>query len=136
MKYRFSDETFSMNQVDGKSQEYDLSVSPAKGGFKFIRTQGCPWKLPPPAKCYGFPDQVRAYFQNASFLSDLELQLEKLFGRIFYLGPLREYPKRQYPWAGGRPLLQLNGKGRVALDAAGAGPLRQHHELAERLLWR
>lgn len=103
MKYRFSDETFGMTQIDGKSQEYDLSVSPAKGGFKFIRTQGRPWKLPPPAKCYGFPDQVRAYYQNASFLSDLELQLEKLFDRIFYLGPLREYPKRQYPWAGAQP---------------------------------
>lgn len=116
MKYRFSGKTFGMAQVSGRSLEYDLSVSPARGEFKFIRTQGRPWKLPPPVKCYGFPDQVRAYYQNASFLSDLELQLEKLFGRIFYLGPLREYPKRQYPWAGAQPA-DMGRRGERVVDA-------------------
>ena len=50
MKYGFANETFGMNQARGKPLEYDLESS-----FKFLRTQGRRWKLPPPAKCYGFP---------------------------------------------------------------------------------
>ncbi len=115
MEYRFSDQTFGMKQLAGKALEYDLVESPQKG-FRFIRAQGRPWRLPPPVKCYGFPDQVRAYFQNASFLSDLELQFEELFSNLFYLGPLREYPKRQYSWAGAQPA-DMGRRGERVVDA-------------------
>jgi predicted ATPase len=111
MQYRFSDETFGMTQVSGKKLAYGL-----QSGFKFLRAPGRVWKLPPPAKCYGFPDQVRAYYQNASFLSDLELQFEELFARVFYLGPLREYPKRQYAWAGAQPA-DMGRRGERVVDA-------------------
>jgi hypothetical protein len=113
MKYSFADKTFGMRQSEEKKQEYDL-LSPE--GFKFVRTQGRPWKLPPPAKCYGFPDQVRAYYQNAGFLSDFELQLEEQLGRTFYLGPLREYPRRQYSWAGVQPA-DVGRRGERVVDA-------------------
>lgn len=116
MRYRFADMTFAMAQATGKAQAYDLSVSPRTRDFKFVRTQGRPWKLPPPAKCYGFPDQVRAYYQNAGFLSDLELQFEELFARLFYLGPLREYPRRQYSWAGAQPA-DMGRRGERVVDA-------------------
>jgi AAA ATPase domain/Protein of unknown function (DUF3696) len=56
-----------------------------------------------PVKSYAFPDQARTYFQNASFLSKLELALENQLDSIFYLGPLREFPKRDYHWASSRP---------------------------------
>jgi predicted ATPase len=73
-------------------------------GFELQRIVGRPLaKLPPPVKCYGFPDQVRASYQNAGQLADLELAFEKLFQRVFYLGPLREYPQREYTWAGSQP---------------------------------
>ncbi|HET7201413.1 MAG TPA: DUF3696 domain-containing protein [Burkholderiales bacterium] len=111
MEYRFAGDTFAMTQMSRKAPEYDL-----KSRFKFVRTQGRPWKLPPPVKCYGFPDQVRAYYQNASFLSDLELQFEELFSRLFYLGPLREYPKRQYSWAGAQPA-DMGRRGERVVDA-------------------
>jgi hypothetical protein len=62
MKYRFSDTTFGMTQVSDKKLEYDL-----KSGFKFSRAQGRKWKLPPPTKFYGFPDQVRTIKTRASF---------------------------------------------------------------------
>ncbi len=101
MEYRFAGSAFGMKPAAGKSNEFDLYQSGRS--FEFVRVRGRPWKLPPPAKCYGFPDQVRAYYQNASFLSDLELQFEQLFSRVFYLGPLRDYPKRQYQWAGAQP---------------------------------
>lgn len=101
MRYRFAGGEFSMRPTGNTTTEFDLHHT--HSNFKFVRVQGRPWKLPPPAKCYGFPDQVRAYYQNASFLSDLELQFEQLFARVFYLGPLRDYPKRQYQWAGAQP---------------------------------
>lgn len=69
-----------------------------------------------PTKCYGFPDQVRAFYQNAGFLSDFELAFETLFKNISYLGPLREYPKRQYTWAGARPT-DMGQRGERVVDA-------------------
>ena len=76
--------------------------------------------LPPPIKCYGFPDQVNAYFQNAGFVSDLELSFEDQLHRTYYLGPLREVPQPAYPWTGARPTdVGYNGAGAVpALLAA------------------
>jgi len=98
--YHFGGGLFFMKaRSDGRG--YDL-VSQYKG-FDFVRARGRPWGLPAPSRCYGFPDEVRAYYQNAGFLSDFELEFEKLFGRVFYLGPLREHPQRQYTWAGARP---------------------------------
>ena len=69
-----------------------------------------------PVKCYGFPDQARAYYQNAGFLSDFEFELEQLCNRVFYLGPLREYPRRQYPWAGAQPT-DMGRRGERVIDA-------------------
>ena len=31
------------------------------------------------------------------------LYFKEFFGRIYYLGPLREYPRREYTWAGNEP---------------------------------
>lgn len=67
------------------------------------RMVGRKWPIPEPVKCYGFPDQVNAYFQNAGFVSEIELEFEQQLGRTFYLGPLREEPRRDYTWTGVRP---------------------------------
>lgn len=72
-------------------------------GFNAIRHQGRPLDLPPPVKCYGFPDEVGGNYQNLGFLSDFVLAFENLFSDITYLGPLREYPRRSYIWSGERP---------------------------------
>ena len=56
------------------------------------RMVGRKWPIPQPVKRDGFPDEVNAYFQNAGFVSEIELELEKRLGRTFYLGPLREEP--------------------------------------------
>lgn len=85
--------------------EYELAAT-IKGDSEFLtrRGPGRAWPLPPPVRCYGFPDEVSAYFRNADFVSELELELEKQLGnRLFYLGPLRSYPERQYTWQGSRP---------------------------------
>lgn len=101
MIYRFADAEFGMRPLADHPGEYELTSTHKRGTFK--RVKGRAWNLPQPAKCYGFPDQVRAYFQNAAFLSDFELAFEKLAASIYYLGPLREYPKREYPWGGSQP---------------------------------
>lgn len=71
--------------------------------YSLKRIQGRPWPLPAPVRFYGFPDEVNAYFQNASFTSDLALALEQQLKRIQYLGPLRTVPRRSYLWSGEVP---------------------------------
>jgi predicted ATPase len=93
---------------------FDLTA--AGGDFRFVRTQGRPWQLPGPVKSYAFPDQARTYFQNASLLSDLEASYEEQMDSLFYLGPLREYPQRDYLWARSRPV-DVGLRGEKAIDA-------------------
>lgn len=50
-----------------------------------------------PAQVYEDTDE------RARRLIDLELEFELLCGRIYYLGPLRDFPQRRYPWSGAEP---------------------------------
>lgn len=93
---------------------YELTSS--GGNFRFVRTRGRPWQLPGPIKSYAFPDQARTYFQNAYFLSDLEAAFDGQMDHIFYLGPLRESPHRDYLWARSRPA-DVGQRGEKAIDA-------------------
>lgn len=113
--YFLGDSVFLMKRQSKRADKYDLLVS-GPNTFKLRRTRGRKWDLPAPVKCYGFPDQVKAYYQNAGFLSDLELAFEQLFSGVFYLGPLREYPKRQYTWAGAQPA-DVGYRGERAVEA-------------------
>lgn len=103
--YSFNNMSFGMERKSKTLNEhkYKLVCSEDSGDFHPTRKRGRVWDLPEPIKCYGFPDQVYSYYQNTDFLRDLDLEFEKLFSRVFYLGPLREYPKRQYTWAGEDP---------------------------------
>ncbi len=121
MEYGFAEHRFGMSLKPGSDHHYNLGSS--EGSFAFTRTQGRAWPLPAPVKCYGFPDQVRAYFQNAGFLSDLELEFEKMFHQVYYLGPLREHPKRQYGWSGSQPA-DMGQRGERVIDALLAAQAR------------
>jgi len=112
--YRVGPTVFGMQRRPEKIDRYDLHSEGSP--FRFWPTENRARPLPPPDKCYGFPDQVKAYYQNAGFLSDLELAFEELFAKVFYLGPLREYPKRQYTWAGAEPA-DMGRRGERAVDA-------------------
>jgi predicted ATPase len=94
-------------------QEFGMKLSTTSGPLKYKLTSARyalrpapqrPWPLPEPVKCYGFPDEAVAYFQNTGFLPDLVLAFERLFSRVAYLGPLRKFPARSYLWAGERPV--------------------------------
>jgi predicted ATPase len=113
VQYLLGESSFSLTRKNEKN-EYELAAQAP--GFDLKRVQGRVWPLPAPIKCYGFPDQVRAYYQNAGFLSDLELALESQLKQIYYLGPLRAYPERSYSWAGGQPG-DMGRSGEQAIDA-------------------
>ncbi|MFZ1416509.1 MAG: DUF3696 domain-containing protein [Defluviicoccus sp.] len=119
LSYRLGEIIFSLAPKNGDSSQFELSSSStgnSKKIFTFIRTKGRPWQLPGPIKSYAFPDQARTYFQNAGFLADLEAAYEAEMDRIFYLGPLREFPKRDYLWARSRPT-DVGQRGEKAIDA-------------------
>ncbi|MCY4401674.1 MAG: DUF3696 domain-containing protein [Candidatus Poribacteria bacterium] len=48
-------------------------------------------------RCYGIQD---GDFNRMQLFSTLQTQFENLFRSIRYLGPLREYPRRNYAWQG------------------------------------
>lgn len=99
-----------------RSDESAFDLKAAGSDFRFTRTPGRAWQLPGPIKSYAFPDQARTYFQNATFLADLEKAYEDQLDRVFYLGPLREPPKRDYTWARTRPR-DVGVKGEKVIDA-------------------
>lgn len=85
-------------------------------GYALVRHTGRVWPLPEPVRFYGFPDEATAYYQNTAFVSDLVLQLERMLRSVFYVGPLREYPKRLYLWSGELPD-HVGVKGDRAIEA-------------------
>lgn len=103
-------------KTDGKRQrkqpEFDLSSF----RYPLTRHPGRAWALPEPVRFYGFPDEVAAYYQNAAFASDFVLELERVLKSLFYVGPLREYPKRLYLWSGEVPD-HVGVKGERAVEA-------------------
>jgi predicted ATPase len=115
--YSFDEYKFGMlrspSQQDASRNRYSLTSK----AYRPRRHLGRAWQLPSPVKCYGFPDEVNAYYQNLGFLSDIVLEFENVFNRrLAYLGPLREYPGRRYVWAGESP----NDVGRKGEDAISA----------------
>ncbi len=80
-------------------EKYELEV----WGAELKRKPGRPWGLPAPTHFYGFPPETTTYYQDTDPLDFLELELERQFLKLHYLGPLRDYPARQYSWSGEQP---------------------------------
>lgn len=104
--------TVEMRQSKNSGRRYSLKAS----NYHLRRAVGRAWELPPPVRFYGFPDEATAYYQNAAFVSDLTLQLEKQLRQIYYLGPLREDPSRTYTWSGEIPE-HVGTRGERAVEA-------------------
>lgn len=107
---------FFLAPKKGAKDKFDLKVDAPGMDFEFIRSRGRPWDLQGPLKTYQFPDQARTYFQNAGFLADFETAFEDEMDSLFYLGPLREYPRRDYLWARSTPT-GVGARGDLAIDA-------------------
>ena len=110
-----------MKHQEGATK-FDLTAS----RYKLVRHTGRAWALPQPVRFYGFPDEVTAYYQNTAFASDLVLRLERLLRGLFYVGPLREYPRRLYLWSGEVPD-HVGSRGDRAIEAILAAGGRQYN---------
>jgi len=114
LEYGLPNFKFRLGRKGQSGGKYELTSD--GGEFRFVPTQGRPSDIPAPVKFYGFPDQVYAYYQNAGFLSQLQLAFESLFGQVYYLGPLREFPQRYYAWKGSEPA-DMGRRGERVVDA-------------------
>lgn len=125
LSYNVGGNEFSLRPKGASETAFELKS--IGNQFQFIRTQGRAWQLPGPIKSYAFPDQARTYFQNASFLADIEAAYEEVVDKVFYLGPLRHFPQRDYLWSRTRPT-DVGPSGEKAIEAilaaTAAGELR------------
>ena len=121
LAYRFSDVDFRLRPKARPTGVFELSTDAPD--FEFVRKQGRAWPLPHPVKSYLFPSQAKNYFQNADFLRDFEFEYENIMDSVYYLGPLREHPRRDYHWAGSSPE-DVGQRGERAIDAILAASFR------------
>jgi len=124
LAYQFSEHTFKICPKKEGSTEFELLPKrDANSAFGFSRTTGRGWALPNPIKTYLFPDQAKTYYKNAGFLRVFEGEYEALMDSIYYLGPLREPPKREYFWSGSYPK-GVGSRGERAVDAILAATMK------------
>lgn len=121
LSYDFGGSSFYIYRKAGKPK-YQLESSHA-GDFRFVRTLGRAWDLPEPTRGYSFPDQAQTYFKNAQFLRIFETHYVEQMDKLFYLGPLRENPRRQYTWSGSNPS-DVGPRGERAVEAILAAQAR------------
>ena len=72
--------------------------------------------FPGPIKTHLFPSEARFRVPVEDPVDKLEVAYEKLMDEIFYLGPLRDYPHRQYNWSGGSPS-DVGSRGELTINA-------------------
>ena len=135
LAYQFAGTDFRLNEKEGSKDKFELSTTADPDDFRFVRNQGRKWPLPRPIKTHLFPGEAKAYFQNSAFLGDFELQYESLMDSLFYLGPLREHPKREYHWAGSRPE-DVGQRGERTIDAILAATARGEKRSLGYRMWR
>jgi len=75
---------------------------------------------PAPIKCYEFPFPHLYQFSSA---------FESLFRDMYYLGPLRDYPKRLYVWSGEKPQ-DVGTRGEWTVAALLASPVEMQQQVA------
>ncbi|POZ52227.1 DUF3696 domain-containing protein [Methylovulum psychrotolerans] len=104
LSYRFGDLYFEMKLENERYVYNSYEKDERKSGYSF-RTQE---KNISPSKTHLFPSQhpllieviPGSDFSSDWILSSLESAYEDMMDQIYYLGPLREYPKREYQWSG------------------------------------
>lgn len=115
LTYQLLDHGTSQLTVDYRRDEKGkLEIS--SNEYKFVRNTGRSWPLDEPDKFYRISDQSRARFKNAEFLSDFALSTEAALNSIYYLGPLRDHPKRIYSWSG-ETIESVGQKGELTIAA-------------------
>lgn len=107
-----NDSVLSVTFSNRETAKLNLSA----GQYHLVRNTGRDWPLEEADKFYRISDQSRARYQNAEFLADFALETEAVLRHLYYLGPLRDYPKRLYSWSGESPE-SVGMKGESAIAA-------------------
>ncbi|HEY9101135.1 AAA family ATPase [Chitinimonas sp.] len=125
LEYSFGGYKFRIEPKKEGATEFDLTAESKepKQPFHFVRNKARAWALPGPVKTHLFPDQAKTYFQNSDFLGVLESEYETMMDSIYYLGPLRAPPRREYPWSGASPS-DVGLRGERAVEALLAATVR------------
>lgn len=125
VEYRFGSYKFRIEPKKEGASEFELTAEwmDSMQPFQFVRNKARAWALPGPVKTHLFPDQAKTYFQNSDFLGILESEYEAMMDSIYYLGPLRAPPRREYPWSGASPS-DVGLKGERAVEALLAATAR------------
>jgi predicted ATPase len=84
--------------------------------YRLVHAVGRKWPLDAPEKFYRISDKSLARYQNADFLADFALRIERNLEFLSYLGPLRDHPRRVYGWSGNTPQ-DVGPKGEYAIAA-------------------
>ena len=124
--YNLNVETLSSSQGDrDRSEEISFSTNIARGvvNNSYYATDLYRFDVQQPDlfRCYGFRT---ARNQIMEISSRFEGDFENLFSRILYLGPLREHPRRRYPWEGDHPK-GIGQEGEKAISALLSGRIRR-----------
>ncbi|MFZ2955817.1 MAG: DUF3696 domain-containing protein [Candidatus Ozemobacteraceae bacterium] len=126
MKYELKANQTTQLDIEMKGKPGKNTFDLLSSSYKLVRHTGRAWPLPEPVRFYGFPDEVTAYFQNTAFVADFVLRLEKMLRSIYYVGPLREHPKRLYLWSGEVPE-HVGSRGDRAIEAILAAGKRRYN---------
>ena len=85
-------------------------------------------------RCYGVRS---AHYHNQEIFSSIQTRFENLFRSVRYLGPLREYPRRNYTWQGKHsPGVGQHGEDMVTALFSGRIQLRAVEEQIPKWLQR
>ena len=103
--YNLNLEALSPSQrYQDRSEEISFSTNIARSAMNNFYYETDLYRLnveqPELFRCYGL---CGGQTQTVEISSRFEEEFENLFSRILYLGPLREYPRRRYPWEGDHP---------------------------------
>lgn len=103
LKYRLLDNDDQSLAVELVRKIDKREYAASSERYNLVRKKMRAWALKEVVRFYGFPDEAVAYYQNAEFVQALNIEQEKLFKSIHYLGPLRTKTDRLYTWAGITP---------------------------------
>lgn len=107
-----TDSVLSASLSRNKSGAWALETKP----YKLVHAVGRKWPLDDPDKFYRVSERSLARYQNADFLAEFALEVERNLGALSYLGPLRDHPHRNYTWSGNTPP-DVGQKGELAIAA-------------------
>ena len=115
IRYELRSDTSTVLSVTLKQAE-DGKVRIDAEPYRLVHAVGRKWPLDLAEKFYRISDRSLARYQNADFLAEFAVELERTLASLSYLGPLREHPRRTYGWSGNTPE-DVGPKGEFAIAA-------------------